>query len=266
MQIKFFGSVWGYVDSSSEYDAKFARLKAAGYDGVEGGPPEVEPSAWSELLAKHQLEFVGMIFPFTGEDFVKQLKAILPYKPIMLCVHSGRDRMTFEDGCQYLETALAAEKDHGVPVAHELHRGRMFCNPWQTVRYVEKFADLRFCADFSHFVTVCESLLNDHVGDMIAPIIDRSIEIHARVGHEEGPQVPDPRAPEWAQHVETHMQWWDRIKAAREADGSAVLPVDPEFGGDPYLPRLPYTQTPMIDLWDVRLWMVKQLKQRWKMG
>jgi hypothetical protein len=139
----------------------------------------------------------------------------------------------------------------------------MFCNPWQTARYVEKFEDLRFCADFSHFVTVCESLLNDHVGDLIDPLIERSIEIHARVGHEEGPQVPDPRAPEWAQHVETHMQWWDRIKSAREADGAAVLPVDPEFGGDPYLPRFPYTQTPMIDLWDVRLWMMQQMKARW---
>lgn len=266
MQVKYFCSVWGHIDSPADvaqYDAKLARLKAAGYDGIEGGPPEVEPAAWNDLLAKHDLAYLGMIFPFTGAEFRRQYETILAYQPLMLVVHSGRDRMSFDDGCHYLETALAVEADGGVAVAHELHRGRMFCNPWQTAAYVERFEQLKFCADLSHFVTVCESLLDDHVGDLIEPIIQRSIAIHGRVGHEEGPQVPDPRAPEWARHVATHMAWWDRIKTAREAEGSAVLPFDPEFGHDPYLPRLPYTQALIVDLWDVRLWMMEQMKTRW---
>lgn len=266
MQIKYFLSVWGYIEppaTFADYDAKLAQARAAGYDGIEGGPPEIDATAWCELLDKHGLEYLGMIFPFTGPEFRTQYDNIRPYRPMMLCVHSGRDRMSFEDGCRYLETALAVAADGNVPVAHELHRGRMFCNPWQTVAYVERFERLRFCADFSHFVTVCESLLDDHVGDLLEPIIDRSIHIHGRVGHEEGPQVPDPRAPEWQRHVAAHEAWWDRIKAAREADGTKVLPFDPEFGSDPYLPRLPYTQTPMVDLWDVRLWMMERMKQRW---
>lgn len=263
MEIKYFCSVWGYINSPDEYDEKLAWLKAAGYDGVEGGPPEVNPQTWRDLLAKHGLLYLGMIFPFTGEEFGQQLEAIMPYQPVMLCVHSGRDRMTFDDGCRFVEAALRHERDAGIPVAHELHRGRMFCNPWQTVSYIEKFPELRFCADFSHFVTVCESLLDDHVGDLLEPIIERSIHIHGRVGHEEGPQVPDPRAPEWRRHVEAHMRWWDRIRDARLADGTAMLPFDPEFGGDPYLPRLPYTGTPMVDLWDVRLWIVEEMRKRW---
>jgi sugar phosphate isomerase/epimerase len=266
MQVKYFISVWGWVDSPADYDQydqKLAQAKAAGYDGIEAGPPEIDPAAWTELLDKHGLLYLGMIFPFTGEAFREQYDAILPYRPMMLCVHSGRDRMSFEDGCKYLDTALKVEADGDIPVAHELHRGRMFCNPWQTVPYVERFENLKFCADFSHFVNVCESLLDDHVGDLIEPIIQRSIHIHGRVGHEEGPQVPDPRAPEWLKYVEVHEAWWDRIHAARKADGAKVLPFDPEFGGDPYLPRLPYTKTPMVDLWDVRLWMMNRTKQRW---
>lgn len=266
MQVQYFCSVWGYLNppvSYAAYDGFLARVKQAGYDGVELGPPEVEPGAWKELLAKHDLRYLGMIFPFTGPQFRTDYEKIKAYAPFMLCVHSGRDRMSLADGCAYLRTALAVEADGGIPVAHELHRGRMFCNPWQTAAYVEKFAQLKFCADFSHFVCVCESLLDDHVGDLLEPIIQRSIHIHGRVGHEEGPQVPDPRAPEWARHVETHARWWDRIKAAREKDGAAVLPFDPEFGGDPYLPRLPYTLTPIVDLWDVRKWMMEHMRQRW---
>jgi hypothetical protein len=266
MQVKYFISFWGFIDSPAdvaEYDRKLARAKEVGYDGVEGGPPEIEPSAWRELLAKHGLSYLGMIFPFTGEEFRAQYDAILPYGPMMLCVHSGRDRMTFDEGCRYLETALAVEADGKLAVAHELHRGRMFCNPWQTAAYAERFAQLKFCADFSHFVTVCESLLDDHVGDLIEPIIQRSIHIHGRVGWEQGPQVTDPRAPEWSRHVAAHEAWWDRIYQARQADGTAVLPFDPEFGGDPYMPRLPYTQAAMVDMWEVRRWMMERMRRRW---
>ncbi len=266
MQVKYFVSFWGFIDSPAtvaEYDRKLGQARAAGFDGVEGGPPEIDATAWCELLDKHGMEYLGMIFPFKPAEFPEQYNAILPYRPFMLCVHSGRDRMSFEEGCDFLDTALRVEADGELPIAHEIHRGRLFCNPWQTVRYIERFDQLKFCADFSHFVTVCESLLDDHVGDLIEPIIQRSIHIHGRVGHEEGPQVPDPRAPEWARHVATHEAWWDRIYQARQADGTKVLPFDPEFGAGPYIAQQPYTRMPVVDLWEIRQWMMQRMKKRW---
>ena len=39
--------------------------------------------------------------------------------------------------------------------------------------------------------------------------------IHARIGHPEGPQVNDPRAPEWENAVKAHLEWWDKIVAIK---------------------------------------------------
>ena len=41
--------------------------------------------------------------------------------------------------------------------------------------------------------------------------LDRTDHIHARIGHPEGPQVNDPRAPEWDDAVKAHVAWWDKI-------------------------------------------------------
>ena len=229
---------------------------------MEAGPPPLEPAAWRELLGQHQLAYLGMIFVDNAQQFAAELKKIAAYEPVMVCVHALRDRTPFADGCAFLAEALKIEADIGIPVAHETHRGRMLCNPWVTAAYAEKFGDLKFCADFSHFVNVCESLLAN-MDDLLAPVIAKSIQIHARVGWEQGPQVPDPRAPEWAEHVAAHEGGWDRIHAARRAAGAEMLAVDPEFGGVPYLPLLPYTRQPMVDLWEVRKWMMERLRARW---
>ena len=47
--------------------------------------------------------------------------------------------------------------------------------------------------------------------EVLGMLQDRCWLIHARVGYEEGPQVPDPAAPEYAAEVKCHMGWWESI-------------------------------------------------------
>ena len=47
--------------------------------------------------------------------------------------------------------------------------------------------------------------------EVLGMLRDRVWLIHARVGYEEGPQVPDPAAPEYAGEVKCHMGWWEAI-------------------------------------------------------
>lgn len=42
---------------------------------------------------------------------------------------------------------------------------------------------------------------------------------HCRVGYDHGPQVSDPRAPEWLPYMEGHERWWDRIWQAQKDRG-----------------------------------------------
>jgi hypothetical protein len=86
--------------------------------------------------------------------------------------------------------------------------------------------------------------------------------INARVGHAEGPQVNDPRAPEWADAVKIHFAWWDQVVAPKRKEGKIVT-VLTEFGPPDYLPTLPYTRQPLANQWDINVYMMKELKKRY---
>jgi hypothetical protein len=99
----------------------------------------------------------------------------------------------------------------------------------------------------------------------MALAIRRTEHIHARVGYPEGPQVPDPRAPEWQEAVAVHVAWWDQVLARKkEEDPGAVLTITPEFGPFPYMVHLPYSGKAIADQWAVNAYMKDLLKERYQ--
>jgi hypothetical protein len=88
------------------------------------------------------------------------------------------------------------------------------------------------------------------------------VHIHARVGFEEGPQVNDPRAPEWKAHVEGFENWWQLIwKHQRDVKKYTVTSVTPEQGPFTYQPCIPYTLQPLADIWEVNNWIGDRMKK-----
>jgi len=86
--------------------------------------------------------------------------------------------------------------------------------------------------------------------------------IHARIGHPEGPQVNDPRAPEWDAAVKAHFAWWDKVAERKKKEGN-VMTVLTEFGPPDYMPTLPYTRQPLADQWDINVHMLGVLRTRY---
>jgi hypothetical protein len=84
--------------------------------------------------------------------------------------------------------------------------------------------------------------------------------IHARVGHAHAPQVSDPRALEWQPAVEAHVHWWKKIADSKRHAGAQFLTITPEFGPPPYLPVLPFTETPVASQWEINLHMMQLLR------
>jgi hypothetical protein len=154
--------------------------------------------------------------------------------------------VVFRVGKMILLKELAVDKEYVLRLTRDL---------------LERVEGLKLCCDFSHWVCVAERLLDD-----CAPIIElaasRCIHIHARVGYEEGPQVPDPSAPEYQRHVEAHERWWDLIWKSQQARGFAYSTVTPEFGPPGYLHTLPHTNVPVADLDSVCKYMAKRLSDR----
>jgi Xylose isomerase-like TIM barrel len=265
MKLTLFRHLWG-VDGP--WEETFARIRAAGYEGIEAPLPErARRAEFRRLLDAHGFRYVAMVFS-AGRDaaahaasFRAQLAEACELGPRLVNAHSGRDAWPEDESARFFEDALAAGAASGVPVAHETHRGRATFNPWVTDRLLARFPELRLCCDLSHWVCVCERLLDDQL-DIIQRCAERCIHLHARVGYEQGPQVPDPRAPEYRAHLEAHERWWDMIWDAQAARGDAETTLTPEFGPPGYLHTLPYTQAPVADLWQICDWQAQREAER----
>ena len=202
------------------------------------------------------------------DSFKEQIEECLKHQPLFFNAHSGSDAWSLAEAEDFYGAAIEFERKIGVTIAHETHRLRYFGNPWMTRTILERFPELKLTCDFSHWVCVAERLLDD-CGEIIQLAAQHCHHLHARVGFEEGPQVSDPRAPEWAHHVEVHESWWDQIRAAQAKRGMEIATLTPEFGPAPYLPVLPYTRTPVADLADICDWMARRQKnrfERWTMS
>ncbi|WP_237586811.1 sugar phosphate isomerase/epimerase [Pontibacter russatus] len=182
-------------------------------------------------------------------------------KPLYINCHSGKDYFSFEENKAFIDYTTALSKKTGIRISHETHRSRMLFAASVARQYIEQIPDLRITLDASHWCNVSESLLQDQQStmDLALPRVDH---VHARIGHAQGPQVSDPRAPEWAEAVEAHFAWWDKVVQLKTAKGEP-LTVLTEFGPPNYMPTLPYTRQPVADQWAVNVHMMHLLRERY---
>lgn len=252
MTVQIFRALWGMT---GELPEQLERIAAAGYDGIEvwGAGFNTRAPELQTLLDAHGLQLIMAINIDTQAEIEPTVKRLAEYQPLRINLHSGRDSFSRDEGCAYFEESLRVEELINLPVSHETHRGRMFFTPWDTAYYLEKFDSLKITADYSHWVNVCERVPDDQA-EAIALSNQRTIHIHGRVGYEEGPQVPDPAAPEYAAHLAWHERQWAAIKVHRENLNDYPLTFTPEYGPPPYLHTVPHSNLPVADLWEICLW------------
>ncbi len=269
--VLFFCPRWG---SEALSPADFCKKVAdAGYDGVEMVFPDnaQEQAAWRGLLADHGLKVITLQVQAGADEvgenlkqFEKFLRIAARAKPLFINSHTGRDFFSFEENSRVIRRGFELEKELGIPVYHEIHRGKFSFHSGPTVQMVEAFPDLKLVADLSHWCCVSESLLGEKPQQArLDQVLPRCFHLHARVGFQEGPQVNDPRAPEWEAALNAHLGWWDRIIAARRAANVPFATISPEFGPPAYLPTLPYTRQPVADQWAINKHMMDLLRKRY---
>jgi len=147
-----------------------------------------------------------------------------------------------------IEDAFLITQKTGVPIYHEIHRGRFTFHSAGITAYIEKYPELKLTADLSHWCTVSESFLEDQQ-DVLSSTFNHSGYIHARVGHTQSPQVNDPFAPEWEDTLSLFVGWWKEIIRRNLENNVEVFPICPEFGPFPYMPLLPITKQAVVDQW-----------------
>ena len=271
MQLQLVRHLWG-VDLSHPLEHYLPRWRKVGYGALEVSQDFVpDRKAFFAFMKAHGLGWVPQVFSNqfvpggTVDEHLKsleqQIEEALDRSPLFFNAHSGADSWSSTQAEEFYGRALELEKRIGVTIAHETHRQRYFATPWATREILQKFPELKLTCDFSHWVCVCERLLPD-MDDTIALAASHCHHLHARVGFEEGPQVPDPSAPEYATHLAAHEKWWDAIWASQRARGLSISTLTPEFGPPPYLHTLPHTNVPVVELGAICDWMALRQRKR----
>ena len=261
---------WGFDGSMDEFCAK---VKKEGYDGVELWWPTDNKKAQDEIftaLKKYNLEIGflcggGQRDPQEHLEFYKKMIDAAAkqqvQRPLYINNHSGRDHYSFEQNKKFIEHTTVLSKETGISIVHETHRSRMLFAAHVTKEFIEKIPELRINLDISHWCNVHESLLSDQTA-AVQLALDRADLIHARIGHPEGPQVNDPRAPEWENVVKQHFEWGDIVVERKKKNGERMVFLT-EFGPPDYMPTMAYTRQPLADQWAINVHMMNLLRKRY---
>jgi len=263
--------LWG-VDQSNGFTPYIDHWRSMGYEALEGSSRTVlDASLLRRTLKREKFGWIAQVFSnmFVPGGTVQQhllslrsqIDECFEAEPLFFNCHSGSDAWSGAEAEDFYGAVLEMEKEIGVALSHETHRARYFANPWNTREILNRFPELKLTCDLSHWVCIAERLLQD-CNDIIDLCAAHCHHIHARVGYEEGPQVPDPRAPEWSAHLEAHEAWWSKIWNAQQARGFQSSSLTPEFGPPPYLHTAPYTQQPVADLNSICDWMAQRERDR----
>lgn len=274
MKIKFLCTYWGsenltakqFLDSVIQND----------YEGVEINFPE-EDSFIEEFLSelKKIRENTNPDFIFIAQQVLpnkaetveeycvrlqKRLEFLIKMKPNFINSHTGKDFFEFSENCKIIELTEQMARESGIPIWHEIHRGRFSFHLKTLHNYLDIFPKMKLIADFSHFCVVSESNLEDQK-ELLERVLPNIKHIHARVGFEQSPQVNNPFAPEWKDQLNRYMNWWKKIIEIKSNQNAEYITITPEFGPFPYMPQEPFTLKPLSNQWEINLEMKKYLQQ-----
>ncbi|MGZ3951203.1 MAG: sugar phosphate isomerase/epimerase family protein [Flavisolibacter sp.] len=272
MKIAYCCPYWG--SESLPVDFFFSKLKKAGYNGLEIFLPgnnnrlaEIMEELNDAKEEDQDFYFIAQLIcperKITVAEYIRQslqeLERLASLQPDFINGQTGKDFFSFEDNCRIIDALHNMAEKKSVTLLHETHRGTFSFHASSLVNYLDRYPSLQLTADLSHFCVVSESLLEGQE-DVLTRILSRVRHLHGRVGHEQGPQVNEPFAPEWQRHLATHTGWWQNIIKNAQASGLNSFTITPEFGPWPYMPSLPYTRQPLSNQWKTNVDMMYYLQ------
>jgi sugar phosphate isomerase/epimerase len=273
LQIKYCCTYWGSEKDTP--DVFVNKVLLAGYNGIEIFLPSLNDNFTNAFIEEVEgvmnkntdflfiAQHIVAVENTSINDYInkvkKNLTELTAFQPSFINAHTGKDYFSFDDNCRLIEAALNISNKTGIRILHETHRGRFSYHTASLLPYLQKFPEMELVGDFSHFCTVSESMLEEQE-EMIRQIIPHIAHLHARVGHEQGPQVNDPFAPEWENHFKIFEKWWEAIVQYKKQKNTQIFSITPEFGPLPYMPSMPYTKQPLSNQWDLNIKMMRHLK------
>lgn len=276
MELKLFKTLWGHEGNLSE---AIAACEEAGFSGIEAPVPE-DTADFVAALRAASLDLIAEICTATDpgkyvprphqsvDDHLaslrKGIERSLPAAPLFINTMAGSDAWSFSEKVAFHSAIPELENEYSIAISAETHRGRSLNSPWITRDLLLEVPDLKITCDFSHFVVVSERLVLDEEAEILDLCCRHAFHLQTRVGYAQGPQVPDPRVPEYAAELAAHERWWDAVWDSQENRGFSISTLTPEFGPDGYLQCEPWTGKPVADLWEINRWIAYRQRERFQ--
>jgi len=161
-------------------DAQLEAIAAAGYDGVqfaEGGD--------AKACERHGLLMTGSGRVNTPDEANRVAAKLADLGHACATLHVGwgmEDDATID---ALVDATLAASERRHIPLYIETHRATVTQDMWRTVQLIERFPDVRFNGDFSHWYTGQEMKYGGFENKLafIRPVLDRVRYMHGRIGN-----------------------------------------------------------------------------------
>lgn len=129
-------------------------------------------------------------------------------------------------------------------VCHETHRKRCLFHPLITAQLCAAIPSIRLTLDISHWIVVCERLLDKTEADRgalryILPhvrcdIVGHSLlqvgHLHTRIGTTQISQCPDPLLPVFAPERKFFERVWVSVVEQRKKEGADFITFVAEYG------------------------------------
>ncbi|GBQ22594.1 sugar phosphate isomerase/epimerase family protein [Gluconacetobacter sacchari] len=268
MRLELFKTLWG---DPRPWSSIIAEMRVAAFDGIEARIPDTARDAADKALLLRQEGVPVIAIALTGGGVIPRQGATLAdhlsdlrhalgraavMQPRFVNVLGGNDRWCATQQADFINQAHEIGQSAGLRCVFETHRARILSSPWIARDVLRQCPDASFTLDISHWVVTCERLLDDPLDDFTA-FLDRVHHIQARIGYDQGPQVPHPGAPEYAAALAFHQRVWAQVWAAQARRGYGITTLTPECGPDGYLHTLPFTNAPVADLWDLNRWIAE---------
>lgn len=277
MKLDLFKTLWGHDGNLAD---AIRLCHESGFQGIEA-PAPADPAARESFLSALEtagLQWIaeistctpdGIFVPTPGHSVEDHLASLeegvvrsLVGAPRFINTMAGYDAWSAADALKFHQGVVRLQDKHDIIISVETHRGRSTYSPWLTRDFLRELPELRITCDFSHWCVVSERLILDEEQEILELAATHAHHIQPRVGYNQGPQVPDPRAPEYAASLEAHERWWSCVWDSMAARGFTNFTMTPEFGPDGYLQHTPFTRIPAADLWDLNRWIGLRQRER----
>ncbi len=275
MKLACYFTLWGWKGSAQD---AVIYAHSQGFDGIEGPCPagEKEKHLFADALSNCGMKYIqeiattGTYVPdrsLSLDDHINYFEQALRSANILdsqfITCLGGCDAWDLSDSIVFFQETRAIATGLGKDLCFETHRGRSLFNPWICKRICEAMPDIKLTLDLSHWNVVCEGLQESEF-DLLCSIIKHIHHIHARVGYDQGPQVPHPKKGVYVNNFLQHLDVWRRAWHAQSLKSREVSSITPEFGVDGYEYRSVDGKIALVDPTQINIEMMNNIRQEFE--